>query len=673
MANIVEYILRLKDELSGPLEDAGDAAKAAKVSFTELNQGVELLEKGWDKAAAVVDKTIQRLADYKNGVVDTSTRTGVAVETLQGLQLAFEGSGQSAGAMEAVLAPLNKRLIDTARGTGEAQRGFADLGISVVDSAGNLRSADDVLRETLTALQDIEDPTLRAAQAASILGEGGAKALQALGDTDLDAFIQQAQTLGPAFRDGGAGAAEFQRAMSDLELASLGALDRIAEAFGGESGVTGAIDAVTDGVVFLSTLASGVLGSIVSDTKASVDAIVGAVEALQRGDLSAAGAAISGFSLNPLAPVDFDTALSAAEAATNARAQVRRGRAATRTAGAGGGGRGSLPSGTPGVGATAAVAEAAGVDQALISGLLQDLATDEANAVLEREARIAEEAIAAAEGREAKLDRITDGVVTSLGLLGRGFQIAASSFGAVVTGDVAGAAGGLLTGGAGLVASGLDLAAPAIGAAAGAAIGSVALPGIGTVGGAAVGAAVTKLVPFIGDAIEGVAGSIAQGIQQILELGQLGAGGVAQRLDDFQRDFLKGLEVLPEVVRDVLPDFAAEFGPALAEAAPIFAIEFTKALISSAPELWASFIDAQQAYVRSSVTENVGFAGDILGGARDNAQGLLQSASQAIGPGVAGSTVINVSGVIAENVDRFVDEVSSRLGTRGLNLQLGAR
>jgi len=690
VANIVETILRLRDETSDKLDDVADSAGDAAEGMEEAKDAQDGLSDAMKTGGAValalgaaILATTQKLADYKNGINDTATRTGVAADTLTGLQLAFEGSGLSAGAMEAALAPIPKRIADTARGTGEAIVAFDALGVSVVDAEGDLKSTDAVLRETIAALQEVEEPGTRAALAMQAFGEGGVKVLQALGNSDLDVFVQHAEAIGPAFEDGGAGAADFQRAMADLELSTLGAADRIAQAFGGEDGVTGAIDQATDVVIFFGEFAGNFLEARLASVKALVSDIAETVAAVQRGDFSAAAAsgrsALGG--LVDAGVGGFGDARDAASAAGDAVLGVRRTRAATRSAAnalAGAGGSGASPALGGGDAFISGASGAKFIDQSDPFGLGDISDFIDPLELLGQTADAAAEALErATAAQEARDEQFTRGITTSLGglsLLTNAFIGAAGVFGGLATGNAAGAIGGAVSGVGSLAAGALDLLAPSIGAAAGAAIGSVVLPVIGTISGAAVGAAITAAIPILGDVLEGVADGVSQAITQVVEIGQIGQAGVEQRLADFQGDFLKGLEVLPAIIEETLPSFVGEFAVALAEVAPEFAVAFTRALIEASPEIARARVEANLALLESGNDVLLGQGRQLLG-LDGGVQSGLSSAlgGDGLGSGVAGQTIINVSGVIAENLDRFASDLSSRLGSRGLNLQLGAR
>lgn len=159
----------------------------------------------------------QSVADLRNELADTATRTGLSTETLAGLKLAAEGANLELGSLDSALVGFPKRMADMARGTGEAAIAFKALDIDVQDSNGNLRESDEVLRETVSALQSIESPTEKAALATQLFGESGSRLLQSLSGTELEEFIDQAERFG---LDVGPEAVEsakrFQRASAEM-------------------------------------------------------------------------------------------------------------------------------------------------------------------------------------------------------------------------------------------------------------------------------------------------------------------------------------------------------------------------------------------------------------------------------------------------------------------------
>ena len=210
--NVIEMVLKLDDKKAEKkLKKIGAVAKKTAVAAGKLSAGMLA-------AGAAVGGFVQKMADAQNQLTDMSARTGVATSTLAGLKFAAEGSGQSLETMERMLYGLVNRLQTAKKGSKEAAEGFSDLGIEITDSEGNLRSTDKILREVTTSLAAIDDPTNRAAAAVAALGMQGSRMIQALGNTDLQSFVDLTNEFG---MDTGpqavAAAAEWQRAVAALK------------------------------------------------------------------------------------------------------------------------------------------------------------------------------------------------------------------------------------------------------------------------------------------------------------------------------------------------------------------------------------------------------------------------------------------------------------------------
>ena len=189
------------------------------VSFKALSMGAGMLAAGILAAGAATGKFLQSMADAQNELGDLSARTGVATKTLAGLRLAAKGSGQDFKAVSSALKPLTLRLGQAAQGSKTAVEGFKAVGVEVLDAEGKLRSADDVLLEISGNLNDMEDPTERAAAAALAFGSAGTKLVQALGGQDLKVFVDAAERFGMDTGPEAAKAADdWQRAMADLDM-----------------------------------------------------------------------------------------------------------------------------------------------------------------------------------------------------------------------------------------------------------------------------------------------------------------------------------------------------------------------------------------------------------------------------------------------------------------------
>lgn len=127
------------------------------------------------------------LGAFAKGAVDAadelgkiSTRTGVTVETLSSLEVAARQGGTSIGVLEKGLSGLSRRALDAAKGSKSAGEGFAELGIEVKDSNGNVKDADTLYGEVADKIATMEDGTRKNAIAQKIFGKSGADLIPVL-------------------------------------------------------------------------------------------------------------------------------------------------------------------------------------------------------------------------------------------------------------------------------------------------------------------------------------------------------------------------------------------------------------------------------------------------------------------------------------------------------------
>ena len=249
--DVIQLALQLDDKASGPLKKvggaadvAGNQAKTAAKKFKLTKDNMKLM--GAAAAGVIVGfgALVKSLADAQNQLADTSTRTGLAVDTLAGLKLAAEGSGLQFESLSVGLTQLPKRMSDMARGTGEAKVAFEALGISVLNAEGEMRSADDVLKESLSRMAGVEDSTTKAALATQLFGESGTMLLQALSGTELQDFVDEAERFGIKTGPSAAMAADdLQREIARFSLVSGRAVQTLLEGFSGAGSAAGAVKA----------------------------------------------------------------------------------------------------------------------------------------------------------------------------------------------------------------------------------------------------------------------------------------------------------------------------------------------------------------------------------------------------------------------------------------------
>ena len=123
---------------------------------------------------------IKSVANTADELAKLSARTGVAVEDLSRLQYAANLSGVSSQAMTTSIERLSRSMADAATGTGKAAESFQQLGISVKNEDGTLKSQRDILEEIAERFAGMEDGARKSALAQEILGRSGTQLIPLL-------------------------------------------------------------------------------------------------------------------------------------------------------------------------------------------------------------------------------------------------------------------------------------------------------------------------------------------------------------------------------------------------------------------------------------------------------------------------------------------------------------
>lgn len=157
------------------------AAVAALVkAFTELNE-----------------MTLKVAADADE-ILTQSAITGVPTEMLQAWEYAAPLIDTDVGTITGAMTKLTKAMGEAQGGSESAQAKFAELGISIEDSSGHLRSSDEVLMDVIDALGQMESGTERDAAAMELLGKN-AQELNPLinaGSQAIEKYADEAHALG---------------------------------------------------------------------------------------------------------------------------------------------------------------------------------------------------------------------------------------------------------------------------------------------------------------------------------------------------------------------------------------------------------------------------------------------------------------------------------------------
>ena len=206
----VEDAGKQSDDAGGKFEKLGTVCKAAGVAIAAAFTAVSAAAVAAGKA--LVDMAVEGAA-YADTVLTEATVTGIATDKLQEYMYAAELVDVSTDTLTKSMAKQIKSMKSVQDGSKTMVSAYDALGVSVMDSNGNLRDSDTVYWELIDALGNVENETERDALAMQVLGKS-AQELNPL----IEAGAERMQELGNQAREAG-------YVVSDEMLAAYGALD----------------------------------------------------------------------------------------------------------------------------------------------------------------------------------------------------------------------------------------------------------------------------------------------------------------------------------------------------------------------------------------------------------------------------------------------------------------
>lgn len=182
------------------------ASGAAVFGMAALVTAIVKVEK------ALIDVT-KESAKFADDILTMSMTTGQSTEQLQEFSYAAELIDVSVDTLQTSLTKLTNNMQNAMNGTGDAKKAFEQLGISVTDSEGNMRSANDVFYDTIDALGRVQNATERDALSMDIFGRSA---------QDLNPLIIQG---GDTLREYADEAHNVGYVLDNEALSALGAVD----------------------------------------------------------------------------------------------------------------------------------------------------------------------------------------------------------------------------------------------------------------------------------------------------------------------------------------------------------------------------------------------------------------------------------------------------------------
>lgn len=197
-----------------------DAAKKALNSMGDFSAGTVAKMAAVAGAVAAAIKAVQKLneitieaAARADELITESMQTGLSTDTIQKFQYAENLIDVSYSTISSTLTKLTLNMDKARDGNAELQQAFSALGVSVTDSAGNLRSSEDVFYDAIDALGRIKNATERDAVSMQIFGKSA---------QDLNPLILQGSD---ALRKLGEEAEATGYVLDESQIAKLGQVD----------------------------------------------------------------------------------------------------------------------------------------------------------------------------------------------------------------------------------------------------------------------------------------------------------------------------------------------------------------------------------------------------------------------------------------------------------------
>ena len=171
-----------------------------KIPFSGAIKDSFSLKGAFAAAAGVagVGLLIKKSIEAATAISDLSDNIGIETGLLQELSFAAEQAGVSQIDLNSSLLRFNRRLSEANAGNEGFKKSYDELGISIKDANGNLRTADEVLFDVADGIKALGNESDQARVLFNLFGDSGFKLVNLFkgGSAELQKFQKQARDLG---------------------------------------------------------------------------------------------------------------------------------------------------------------------------------------------------------------------------------------------------------------------------------------------------------------------------------------------------------------------------------------------------------------------------------------------------------------------------------------------
>lgn len=214
VARLQNDMEQAKQVVSSSMDHINKAVDVAKSALGSLGAVTSIVGFG-----ALVEKTIQAAAEMHR----MAERTGVTVEALSALRGVAKMSGTNMDDVATAMQKLSRNMVEAQSGSGKTAEAMKMLGISVQDSSGHLKTADQVTLEVAKSLAQYQDGAGKTAVVMNVFGKAGANLLPMLAE-----LAEKGNLNGKMTSEQAKQAYEFEKALNKLKMQFEGVFKSIA-------------------------------------------------------------------------------------------------------------------------------------------------------------------------------------------------------------------------------------------------------------------------------------------------------------------------------------------------------------------------------------------------------------------------------------------------------------
>ena len=166
-----------------------------------------------------IARSVQEVAEFSAELVELGTRTGFTTDRLQTLGRVIEGEGGTFSGFTRGLERFSKSIGEAADGAAEYKDAFDQLGVSVVDNNGIIRSSEAVFDDVVRSLSGISSEAKRAQLVNDLFGRSMNQliTITAPGAESLDSLEESFRRLGIVEDDAAVRLKAYLQVLDDID------------------------------------------------------------------------------------------------------------------------------------------------------------------------------------------------------------------------------------------------------------------------------------------------------------------------------------------------------------------------------------------------------------------------------------------------------------------------